>query len=159
MTVINSFHNNPINLPSSESAAMSPQSVDKPVDAGLLNHNYILVVDDDPGIHMLVSAILRQLDVEVRYARDGLEALELIALEHPSLIILDLQMPNLDGYGMLEVLRRRRMGTDVPVIVFSGGVNPVYSRNYEWPPQVFKFVEKTTSPRILRNLVKERLGL
>ena len=65
----------------------------------------ILVVDDEPNIVELVRLYLRSEGYQVESARDGREALEKVATIHPSLIVLDLMMPEVDGW---EVTRRLR---------------------------------------------------
>jgi DNA-binding response OmpR family regulator len=65
----------------------------------------VLVVDDEPTIGEVVSRYLRRAGYETRIARDGREALELVAAERPDLVLLDVMMPGADG---LEVMRRLR---------------------------------------------------
>jgi len=77
----------------------------------------IVVVDDDRSIRLLVSAQLRQHGYQVEVAQDGIEALELIARVQPAIVILDVTMPQLDGF---EVLRRLRAFSTVPVILLTG---------------------------------------
>jgi two-component system KDP operon response regulator KdpE len=76
----------------------------------------VLVVDDEQGILVYVGANLRQQGYDVVTARDGREALEAAALRPPDLVVLDLAMPELDGF---ETLARLREWTQVPVIVLS----------------------------------------
>lgn len=65
----------------------------------------ILVVDDSPTIRGFVRIALRGLPVEVVDAEDGMQGLEAVARALPSLALIDLQMPVLDGLGMLKTLR------------------------------------------------------
>ncbi len=65
----------------------------------------ILVVDDSPTIRALVRIALRGLPVELAEAEDGLTGLDAVARALPSLLLIDIQMPNLDGLGMLKALR------------------------------------------------------
>jgi YesN/AraC family two-component response regulator len=53
-------------------------------------------------------------------AQNGREALELIRAERPDLVLLDLMMPELDGFGVLEMMRRDERSRDIPVIVLTG---------------------------------------
>jgi two-component system KDP operon response regulator KdpE len=77
----------------------------------------ILVVDDEPRVVRLVSAVLQALDYRVVAATSGEPALEMIALEQPDLVLLDLRLPGgLDGY---EVCRRIREFSDVAVIMLT----------------------------------------
>lgn len=79
----------------------------------------ILVVDDDPPIRELVRQIIRRTGHETVEARDGVEALEQIDQSLPRLIVLDLMMPRMNGWEVLEELRSRDILGRVPVLVLS----------------------------------------
>lgn len=64
----------------------------------------VLVVDDDPGICQLLGSVLRRRDLIVDEAADGREALDLLKQNSYSVVLLDLLMPNIDGFGVLEGL-------------------------------------------------------
>jgi two-component system response regulator MprA len=64
----------------------------------------VLVVDDDGAIRILLTTILRRNGFDVDIARDGQEALEMVASMHYGVILLDLMMPRLDGLDVLEYL-------------------------------------------------------
>ena len=76
----------------------------------------ILVVDDEPTIRYFVRAGLRQAGYEVLEASDGEEALLAVEENLPVLVILDIMMPNLDGF---EACRRLREWSQVPIIMLS----------------------------------------
>jgi CheY-like chemotaxis protein len=78
---------------------------------------YVLVVDDDPDAQEILVDIVNMLDLEVRTAIDGQEGLEMVKEDVPSLILLDLMMPNLDGFGFYSRLRANLATRYVPVIV------------------------------------------
>jgi signal transduction histidine kinase/DNA-binding response OmpR family regulator len=84
----------------------------------------ILVVDDEPDILELHARIVKaQLpDCRVLRARDGREALKLIQQERPALVLLDLMMPELDGFAVLEAMRQEELTRNIPVIVVTGQV-------------------------------------
>lgn len=65
----------------------------------------ILVVEDDVNIRKLMCAVLKQNGFETLQAADGLEALEVMDKYHVDLVILDLMMPNMDGYELTRQLR------------------------------------------------------
>jgi CheY-like chemotaxis protein len=67
----------------------------------------ILVVDDNAVSRELLLYVLKPLGHEVVEAASGLEALERIAEERPDAVLLDLDMPGLDGYGVLREVRRQ----------------------------------------------------
>ncbi len=84
--------------------------------------NDILVIDDDPNDLRLVEKILVNTgNYQVRLAEGGLKGLTEIRDHPPQAIILDLFMPNLDGFSLLETLRTDPELSQIPVIILSGG--------------------------------------
>ena len=78
----------------------------------------VAIVDDNPEARRLIRRILQsQGEYTLFEASDGREALELARKEHPNLIILDLMMPEIDGFGVLEALQSQPETTEIPVIV------------------------------------------
>jgi DNA-binding response OmpR family regulator len=77
----------------------------------------ILVIDDDPAILMTVADILRDEGYTVRTATNGIEGLAAIDNQRPGLILLDMRMPLLDGWGVARALHDR--GVMVPLIVMT----------------------------------------
>ena len=78
----------------------------------------VVVVDDTSEARRLIRRILQsQGDFEIFEATNGREALELIALEQPDLVILDLMMPEVDGFAVLDSLRGKPETANIPVIV------------------------------------------
>ncbi len=76
----------------------------------------VLVVDDDPHIRALLVFAFEKAGMAVREAADGEEALAAVARAAPDLVVLDINMPRMDG---LEVCRRLRATTEVPVLFLS----------------------------------------
>src|SRR4051812_11300017 len=74
----------------------------------------LLVVDDEPNIRELLSASLRYAGFEVATAADGQQALALAASFRPDLLVLDVMMPGLDGFGVVR--RLRQSGRHTPVL-------------------------------------------
>lgn len=79
----------------------------------------ILVADDNLQIRMLVGAALRSLGHEIIEAVDGEAALSTAILEQPDLVLLDVNMPKLDGFEVLAFLRKRPETADVKVIMLT----------------------------------------
>jgi threonine synthase len=78
----------------------------------------IVVVDDSPEARRLIRRILQsQGDFEIFEATDGREAIEIVNKEHPDLVILDLMMPEVDGFAVLDALRSKPDTANIPVIV------------------------------------------
>lgn len=78
----------------------------------------VVIVDDTSEARRLIRRILQsQGDFEIFEATSGLEAIELITREHPDLVILDLMMPEVDGFAVLDSLRSKPETANIPVIV------------------------------------------
>lgn len=80
------------------------------------SHQFILIVEDDPDTVMLLKQILLSAGFDVRSACSGREAMEKIALQHPDLVLLDLMMPEMDGWETFGYIRKVM---DVPVVILS----------------------------------------
>lgn len=76
----------------------------------------ILVIEDERSIRALISDILLSEDFEVIEAEDGQEGLELAVTEYPDLILCDVMMPELDGYGLLTTLQENQLMQKIPFI-------------------------------------------
>jgi len=84
-------------------------------------HAAILVVEDSDQLRALMVLMLQALGYRnVSEARDGQEALDLLRQREFDLLVLDIEMPRLDGFGVLEALRNQSFHTQIPVIVTSG---------------------------------------
>lgn len=81
----------------------------------------ILIVDDDPNSRHIMVRALKKLSVTPIEANNGLEAMEiLINSELPSLILLDLMMPKMDGFALIDFLQKHAELSKIPVIVITG---------------------------------------
>jgi CheY-like chemotaxis protein len=80
----------------------------------------VLVVDDEPGIVEVLCAVLQDVRCRVVGAADGEEALAQLRSSVPDLVVLDLEMPVLDGAQTLRVIRKDPRWAALPVILMSG---------------------------------------
>src|ERR671923_780316 len=76
----------------------------------------VLVVEDEASIASFVSLYLRNAGYEVRTATNGTDALASVQSQQPSLIVLDLMLPDIDG---IEICRRIRQKSDVPILMLT----------------------------------------
>lgn len=79
----------------------------------------VLVVDDDEGVREFVGEIMRNEGWQVVTARNGIEALDLAEEEEPNLIVLDVCMPEMDGFETFRRLRSDHFTKDIPVIMLT----------------------------------------
>lgn len=79
----------------------------------------ILVVDDDPTIQKLVSSILSAEGYEVSIAKDGIDAMVLLRKEKPDLLVLDIMMPEFNGYDVCHAIKFDKDLKDLPIIILT----------------------------------------
>ena len=79
----------------------------------------VLIADDKPTGRELVRTVLENSGYTVIEASDGMEALKYAREEHPDLIILDLHMPGLDGFGVIQELRRDETFASTPIMALT----------------------------------------
>ena len=79
----------------------------------------VLAVDDVPLNLILVEKILQRYNFKVKKANGGQEALDMIAAEKPSLVLLDLMMPNVDGFDVLAELSKSEETSNIPSVILS----------------------------------------
>ena len=80
----------------------------------------IAIVDDDPNVRRLISRILKSQGNYVLFeAVDGNSAIDLVSREKPDLVILDLMMPDVDGFSVIDQIHAQRETRDIPIIVMT----------------------------------------
>ena len=79
----------------------------------------VLVVDDEPDVLLLCRLNLQQRGHELLEAADGSTALKIARDRHPDVIVLDLMLPGISGYDVLEALQRDAETTNIPVLVLT----------------------------------------
>jgi PAS domain S-box-containing protein len=103
---------------------LSQQEVRKEANTGFSNAKIqvrrILVADDFPQAAETLAGLLRQEGYEVQIAQDGLEAYRAAELSHPDVIVLDLAMPQLNGYDAARKIREQPWGKQVVLIALTG---------------------------------------
>jgi DNA-binding response OmpR family regulator len=80
----------------------------------------ILVVDDDAEIREVLGGMLSQEGYSVAFSPDGAQALKRIKVDPPDLVLLDLNMPNMDGVAVCRMLRRDNSTRSLPIIMLTG---------------------------------------
>ena len=90
--------------------------------AGMRLEKRILIVDDDDPIRALLVTVLRRRSFRVDAARNGVEALELLEKCRYALVVLDLMMPRMNGYEVLEHLKGLPPATRPLVLVLTAGL-------------------------------------
>ena len=80
----------------------------------------VLVVDDSPTVRKIVQMTLQREHIRVITAGDGLSALTSVADEMPALVLLDIQLPRMDGYHICQIIRKNLQFRSIPIIMLSG---------------------------------------
>ena len=80
---------------------------------------YVLVVDDSPSVRRVVSSMLKQNGWDVQMARDGVEALDIISRDTPAAVLLDIEMPRMDGYELIATVRAQEQYRNLPMVVLT----------------------------------------
>ncbi len=113
----------------------------------------ILVVDDEKHIVRLVEVNLRRAGYDVVKAYDGKEALEVVKGENPDMVILDVMMPQMDGFEVLKRLRADPETNELPVIMLTAKAQDadVFKG---WQSGVDSYLTKPFSPMELLTFVK-----
>lgn len=117
----------------------------------------ILAVDDEKHIVRLVQVNLERQGYEVVTANDGKEALEKVESERPDLVVLDVMMPYMDGFEVLQNLRRNPSTRDIPVIMLTAKAQDadVFKG---WQSGVDCYLTKPFNPMELISFVKRIFG-
>ena len=121
----------------------------------------ILIVDDDPDIVDGILMILETQDYHLRTARDGVMCLELLSEEKPDLLILDLLMPRMDGWGVIREVRSQPHFSDMPIMVLTTVIEDASRRRYELETGVSMdiqaYIEKPAKPTQLLQQIEKHL--
>lgn len=116
----------------------------------------ILIVDDEPNIVMSLEYIFKKEDFEVFIARDGAEAIEIFENSKIDIIILDIMMPNVDGFQVLKYLKADAVLSKIKVI-FLSAKNKISDIELGLQLGADKYVSKPFSTKKLVSDVKELL--
>jgi two-component system capsular synthesis sensor histidine kinase RcsC len=80
----------------------------------------VLVVDDEPAIRALVAKIVERAGLPVDCARDGADAMEMLETHEYAVVVVDLMMPNVDGYALIDFLKKRPDERPAVIVVSAG---------------------------------------
>jgi two-component system alkaline phosphatase synthesis response regulator PhoP len=117
----------------------------------------ILVVEDDPDLVELLSFNLRGCGFAVSTAGDGLDALKKARSIVPDLILLDLMLPELDGFGVCEILRREPATAGIPIIMVTA-MSSQFARLAGLEAGANDYITKPFSPKQLIARIQALLG-
>ncbi len=125
---------------------------------------YILIVDDDPDILENIITVLETQPYRLDTARDGKKCMEMVAEDIPDVLILDLLMPRMDGWGVIREMRSTPGYARVPIMVLTTVIEDASRRRYELETgiamDVQQYIQKPVAPvelirRVEKLLTKE----
>ena len=123
---------------------------------------YILIVDDDPDILENIVTVLETQPYRLDTARDGKKCMEMVADDIPDLLILDLLMPRMDGWGVIREMRSAPHYTRVPIMVLTTVIEDASRRRYELETgiamDVQEYIQKPVAPVELIRQVEKMLA-
>ena len=117
----------------------------------------ILVVDDEEDILNLVRLILEDAGYQVRIETDGRDALKKLDEEKFDLILLDIMMPFLSGWEVLEAMRSRDKTRDIPVALLTARASP-REDNQPYPTDYCDYITKPFEPDDLLKRIRQILS-
>ena len=122
----------------------------------------ILVVDDDPDLVESVSMILEKKNHDVIAAYGGVEGLEKAKTEKPDAIVLDVMMPDKNGYEVCEALKGDPEYEDIPILLLTAVASKIstttYTHRQGMETEADDYVDKPVEPAELVRLVERLLG-
>jgi CheY-like chemotaxis protein len=117
----------------------------RPSDSGALEllrgSATVLVAEDDADIRLMMKMLLGMRGYRVSEARDGQETLDVARASRPDLILMDLQLPRLNGFAVARFVRQTDALRDVPIVVVSGH-DPAKHRNLALAAGCNAYVQK-----------------
>ena len=123
----------------------------------------ILVVDDEPDFASLVQANLEKEGFEVEVAYDGVEGLEKVKANPPDAIVLDVMMPEMDGYAMCAKLKEDEKYEDIPIVLLTAVASHMSTTRYShadgMQTEADDYLAKPASAEDITKSVKRLLGL
>lgn len=127
----------------------------------MLNQPYILIVDDDPDVLENILIVLDTQPYRLATARDGKKCIEMIEQEVPDLLVLDLLMPRMDGWGVIREMRSEPRYANVPIMVLTTVIEDASRRRYELETgmamEIQDYVQKPIKPQDLIQRVESLL--
>jgi signal transduction histidine kinase len=114
----------------------------------------ILIVDDIPANLVAFEAMLRKDDIEIVTASSGAAALEILLQREVALAIIDVQMPEMDGFALAELMRGVERTRYVPIIFVTAGVNDTARIFQGYEAGAVDFLFKPVEPHVLRGKVE-----
>ena len=116
----------------------------------------VLIVDDSSTLREMISGLLIKSGMTVLEARDGMEAKEKIQANRPDLVVLDIVMPNLNGYELCRWVKNNPSTEDIPVVICSSK-GEEFDRYWGIKQGADAYIAKPFRPKEMVETVKQLL--
>ncbi len=120
-----------------------------------LGQAYVLIVEDDPDILKLLQTTLSFNGYRVLTARDGYEGLQAVQKERPELVIADIMMPRLDGFGLVNRLRLNPQTREIPVVVITATYVTPEDKEFAQSIGATRFIQKPINLEDFLEVIRE----
>jgi len=122
----------------------------------------ILIVDDDPDLVEAVTMILRSKKFEVIAAYNGKEGIEKVKAERPDLVVLDVMMPEKDGYSVCKELKSDPQWSHIPILLLTAVVSHVpttrFTQQMGMETEADDYIDKPVEPEVLVKRIEALLA-
>ncbi len=129
-----------------------------PKDITVTQTYRVLSIDDDVFNYQLIRTILKELPLEFQHASSGAEALDILNREAPDLITLDITLPDMTGWQILDQFKNDERFANSCVIVLTSHTDPVHRLIGTLMP-IAAYLNKPVEPDKLRQIVRQCLNL
>jgi DNA-binding response OmpR family regulator len=119
--------------------------------------DYLLIVEDDPDILKLLDAALTFKGYKVVKARNGEEGLEIVQRQHPAIVIADIMMPKMDGFGLIHRLRIHPETRDIPVVFITATYVTREDRSFALRLGATRFIQKPLDLEVFLGTITDLL--
>ncbi len=120
---------------------------------------FALIVEDTDDIARIIEMTLEHLGVESKHANNGSKALQLVSETFPDLILLDIGLPGMSGWEVLEAIKNRYPEAEFPVIVMTAFGDPANRLIGKFQKHVSHYIVKPFDVKALAQAVREALKL
>ena len=117
----------------------------------------VLVVDDDAGMRRLLQATLQQIHCTAILAEDGETALSLVQEQQPDAVLLDVNLPGLDGIQVCHAIRHDPATAGVPIIMLTGRGDAEAEARAR-AAGASAYLVKPSSPRVVKQVLLDLIG-
>lgn len=123
------------------------------------NNPFALIVEDTEDIAGIIQLTLKRLGVDTEHVPNGYAALEFLRQRQPDLLMLDIGMPGMNGWEVLEALKDQHPDASFPVIILTAFDDPTNKLIGKLQDRVFRYLTKPFDPDVLEAAAKEALRL